>query len=66
MKGSAELSSQSNSKKQDKKQEQLNEFFEMAKAKGVISSEEIVNALSNCDIEAEQFESIWIWSLWAG
>ena len=58
MKGSAELSSKSNSKKQDKKQERLNEFFEMAKAKGVISSEEIVGALSNCDIEAEQFESI--------
>lgn len=58
MKGSAELSSKENSKKQDNKQERLNEFFEMTKARGVISSEEIVNALSNCDIEAEQFESI--------
>ncbi len=58
MKGSAELSSTENSKKQDKKQERFNEFLEMARAKGVISSEEIVSALSNCDIEAEQFESI--------
>ncbi len=52
MKGSAELSSTENSKKQDKKQERFNEFLEMARAKGVISSEEIVSALSNCDIEA--------------
>ena len=58
MKGSAELSSKGNSKKQDKKQERLNEFLEMARSKGVISSEEIVSALSNCDIEAEQFEAI--------
>ena len=41
MKGSAELSSKENSKKQDNKQERLNEFFEMTKARGVISSRAI-------------------------
>ncbi|NLG58465.1 MAG: RNA polymerase sigma factor RpoD [Clostridiales bacterium] len=58
MKGSAELSSAENSKKHDNKQERLNEFLEAARAKGVISSEEIVNALSNLDIESDQFEAI--------
>lgn len=58
MKGSAELSSKENSKKHDNKQERLNEFLEAARAKGVISSEEIVNALSNLDIESDQFEAI--------
>jgi len=41
-----------------KQQSRLSEFYEMAKAKGIISSEEMVNILSSYDIEPEQFELV--------
>lgn len=36
----------------------LNEFYETAKAKGTISTEEMVSTLSSIDIEPEQFEMV--------
>jgi RNA polymerase primary sigma factor len=53
-KGSVLLDSKTNTKQQNK----LGEFYEMVKAKGTISSEEMVSVLSSIDIEPEQFELV--------
>lgn len=46
------------SKLNAKQQAKLSEFYEMAKSKGIISSEEMVNTLSSMDMEPEQFEQV--------
>ncbi len=44
--------------KMDKKQAKLNELFELAKSKKVVTYDEIINKLSACEIDPDQFDNI--------
>ena len=43
---------------QDAKLAKLNEIFELAKSKGTLTYDEIINQLSTCDIDPDQFETV--------
>ena len=53
MKGAAALSNQP-----DKKQNKLNEIYELGKSKGVMTYDEIINKLSTIDIDPDQFDTV--------
>ena len=46
------------SEKIDMKQKKLNELYELGKAKGTLTYDEIINQLASYDIDPEQFDSV--------